>query len=40
MLTKDVDKGTDELVGIKKAVVEIQREGLYKFEVRYKGSTR
>ena len=38
-LTKDVDKGTDELEDIKEVVVAICRKDLYKFEVQSKGST-
>ena len=37
--TKDVDKGTDELAYMKKAVVKILRKGLDKFEGQSKGST-
>ena len=39
-LTKDVDKGTDELEYMKEAVVTICRKDLDKFEDQYKGSTR
>ena len=35
--TKDVDKGTDELADVKKAVVTIHRKGLDKFEGQSKG---
>ena len=34
--TKDVDKGTDELAYMKKAVVTILRKGLNKFEGKFK----
>ena len=37
--TKDVDKGTDELEDMKKAVVTIRRKGLDHFEGQSKGST-
>ena len=39
LLTKDVDKGTDELEDMKEAVVAIRRKGLYKFEDEFKVST-
>ena len=38
-LIKDVDKGTDELEDMKRAMVTILRKGLYTFEVKSKGST-
>ena len=38
-LTKDVDKGNDELVDMKQAVVTIHRKGLDKFEGQSKGYT-
>ena len=38
-LTKDVDKGTDELEDMNQAVVTICSKGLDKFEGQYKGST-
>ena len=37
--TKDVDKGTDELEYMKRAVVTIHRKGLDKFEGKAKVST-
>ena len=37
-MTKDVDKGTDELEDMKKAVVTILRKVLDKFEGQFKGS--
>ena len=37
--TNDVDKGTYELEGMKKAVVTIRRKGLDKFESQSKGYT-
>ena len=37
-LTKDVDKGTDELAYMKQSVVTIRRKGLDQFEVQSKGS--
>ena len=37
--TKDVDKGSNELEDMKKAVVTIRGKGLDKFEGRSKGST-
>ena len=37
--TKNVEKVTDELADMKKAVVTIRRKGLDKFEVHSKGST-
>ena len=37
--TKDFDKGTDELIYMKKAVVTIHRKGLDQFEGHSKGST-
>ena len=38
-MTKDDEKGTDELADIKKTVVTIFRKGLDKFEVQSKVST-
>ena len=39
-LTKDVDKGTDELADMKQAVVAVRRKGLDQFEGQPKGSTQ
>ena len=36
-LTKDVDKGTGELVYLKEAVVKIRKKDIDKFEGQYKG---
>ena len=36
--TQDIDKGTDELEDMKQSVVAIRINGLYQFEVQYKGS--